>query len=550
MDEAIEGSDFPEDEDGDPAYARIIKQRFRGLTTKQQGVLRGRVCGGATLDKVGADTGLTRERVRQIEAQALDVLAGKPLPENVDDLGVFGQLLEFVDAVDNLHVSEVVVQLKQLEFPVTESRLVEAGFEHLDRPTMWLLLAVAKKMGAFGGKKARAVRHRDRRWLVVDSRTPEQLMRQLTEPAHDTGVVSDLVEFWGDIEHRLRAHVGSDDEAAGLAADAVESLGLTEIDGRYAVLGGVGVLDGLVRILRANGVPMKRGVLRRYFPNRSAGTVANALLDPLFVRVRRDEFALKESGATARPTLRDLVYSEIDRYGQVSVHHLQDLAEQHDYSRNSIAFYSALPDVIEDGGVLRRRRDDDPPAVPEPGLDGACFQVVAGPYRGCWSCTVRVNHYRLYHGPQWIPTPLAELLDIAPGSREVPISLGSNMIHSTWLQSPYLFGGQLRQALDDQGYADGELVRLIIVGPRELRVEPVPVNGTPEIPYRTLVTGAALYDGAGQPVSDAELAAALAFAVGLPPDAPLHVLERRLSNRHNRELRDALVQIYLEDFDQ
>ncbi|SON60155.1 RNA polymerase sigma factor RpoS [Mycobacterium simulans] len=558
MHEATADSEFAEDDDGDstrPEYVRALERRFRQLTATQQSVLWSRFCDRdhATLDKLGADIGVTRERVRQIEASGLDKLAGKPLKNIDDDFGVLGERLEFIDAVDARHaeaVTEAVAELGQLELPVTESRLVEAGFEPFDCPTTRLILAVAKRMGAFGRMRARPVRHGGRDWLIAGDRTPTKLMHDLTEAARDTGVVSDLVEFWGDIEQRLRPHVGSDDEAAGLAADMVESLGLTEIGGRYAVLGGVGVVDGLVRILRANETPMKRDVLTRYFPDRSPSTVTTALLDPLFVRVRRDEFALKESGATARPTLRDLMYSEIDRYGQVSVHHLQDLAEQHDYSRNSIAFYSALPDVIEDGGVLRRRRDDDPPAIPEPGLDGHCFQIAAGPYRGCWSCTVRVNHYRLYRGPQWIPTPLAELLDIAPGSREVPITWGSNMIHATWLQSPYLFGGQLRQALDDQGYADGELVRLIILGPRELRVEPVPVNSTPQSPYRTLVTGAGLYDGAGQPVSDAELAAALAFAVGLPPDAPLHVLERRLTNRHNRELRDALVQIYVEDFAQ
>ena len=553
MHEAIADSAFPEDDDGDsarPEYARVIEKRFRELTAKQQRILRSRVCDGATLDKAGADAGVTRERVRQIEAQSLDKLAGKS-QTNIDDLLGLGEPLEFLDATDALHAEPVrgaIAELRQFELPVTESRLVAAGFESLDLPTTKLLLAVAKRMGAFGGKRACVRRQRGRQWLVVGDRTPERLMRELTEAARDTGVVSDLVEFWGGIEHKLRPHVGSDDEAADLAADVVESLGLIEIRGQYAALGGVSVVDGLVRILRANELPMKRDVLVQYFPDRAASTVANALLGPLFVRVGRDEFALEESGATAKPTLRDLVYSEIDRHTQVSVHHLRDVAEKHDYSRNSIAFYSALPDIIEDAGVLRRRRDDDPSAVPEPGLDDACFRVVRGPYRGRWSCVLRVNHYRLYRGPQPIPTALAELLEIAPGSREVPITVGGTTIHATWLLSPYLFGGQLRQVLDDLGFADGELVRFVIVGPRELHLAPMPANSTPESPYRTLVAGAGLYDEAGDPVSDAELAAALAFAVGLPADAPLRAVERRLSSRQNADLRDALVLIYPEEF--
>ena len=386
--------------------------------------------------------------------------------------------------------------------------------------------------------------------VVAGNRTPERLVRDLTEPARDTGVVTDLVEFWEGIEDKLRAHVGSDKEAADLAHDVVDGLGLEEIGGQYAVLGGVGVVEGLVRILRANEAPMKRDVLAQYFPDRSPSTVANALLSTKFVRVGREEFALKESGATARPALRDLVYTEIDRHGQVAVAHLQDVAEKYSYSRASIAFYSSLPDVIEDAGVLRRRRDDDPPAVLKPGLDERCFRVEAGPHRGRWSCVVRVDRDRIYRGPQWIPTPLAELLEIEPGSRRVPISVGDTTIHATWLQSPYLFGGELRLVLDDLGFADGELLRFMVVGPREMHIAPTPTNSTPESPFRRLVTGAVLYDEAGQPIAEGELAAELAFAVGLPEVAPLHAVERRLSSRHNGDLRDAFTLIYPEVFDQ
>jgi Sigma-70, region 4 len=554
--EAIADSEPAEDHDGDPArpeYARDLERRFRKLTPKHQSILRRRVCDRATLDEVGAGTGLTPQQVRQVEAQALDKLAGKP-PNNIDNSGVLGGLLEFIDAIDGLHaerVREAVAELGQLELPVTESRLVEAGFEQLDCPTTQLLLAVAKRMDAFGGKKARVLHHGGRQWLVVGDRTPERLVRELTEGARDTGVLSDLVEFWTGIEDKLRAHAGSDTEAAILAADAVEGLGLTEIGGQYAVLGGVGVTEGLVRILRANEAPMKRDVLVGCFPDRKERTVSNALFDNPFVRVGRDEFALQEWGVKPRPMLRDLVYSEIDRYDQVAVSYLQDLAAKYGYSRNSIGFYSALPDIVEDAGVLRRRRADDRPPVPDPSLNRACFRIVAGPHRGCWSCKVVVSHERLYHGSQVIPTPLAELLEIEPGSRQVEVSVNGTAINASWAQqNPYLFARELRRLLDRLGFADGDPVRFVVVGSGKLQVLAMPANSSPESPYRTLVTGAGLYDDAGEPVSDAELAAALAFAVGLPADTPLHAVERRLRNRRNPELRDALVQIYREVFDQ
>jgi hypothetical protein len=331
----------------------------------------------------------------------------------------------------------------------------------------------------------------------------------------------------------------------------VESLGLIEIGGQYAVLGGVGVTEGLVRVLRANETSMKRDVLVRCFPDRAERTVINALFDTPFVQVGRDDFALRESGAKPRPTLKDLVYSEIDEHEKVAVSYLQDLAVKHGYSRNSILFYSALPDVIEDAGVLRRRRPGDPPAVPEPGLDGACFRIVTGPHRGSWSCVVVVSHQRLYCGPQAIPTPLAELLEIEPGSRKLEVSINGTAINASWAQlDPYLFGGELRPVLDRLGFADGDLVRFVVVGPGELHVAAMPADSSPEGAYRTLITGAGLYDEAGEPIADADLAAALAFAVGLRADAPLHAVERRLSSRRNADLRDALALIYQEVFDQ
>jgi Sigma-70, region 4 len=545
---------FPEDDDGGPetpAYALVIEKRFADLSSREQDVLRSR-CepDPVTLDEIGARAGLTRERVRQIEAQALDRLAGRPVlrPGRPRQSAVAaGAIAVDVDAAETALVADAVAGLGRIALPITNQGFIEAGFERFDSPTTRLLFAAAKRMGAFGGVKTRVVHRGGRQWLSTVSRMPERLMRDLTEGAIDGGVVEDLVEFWGGIEEKLRVHVGSDSEASDLAADLVDGLGLREIGGQYAVLGGVGVVEGLVRVLRANDAPMKRDVLVGCFADRSERTVSNALFDAPFVQVGREEFALQEWGASPRPALRDLVYDEIDRYGQVAVSYLQDLAVKHGYSRNSIAFYSALPDVIDDAGVLRRRRADDPAAVPEPGLDERCFRVVAGPYRGHWSCMVVVSHKRLYHGPQVIPTPLAELLEIQPGSRQVEITVNGTKINASWgQQNPYLFGGQLRPVLDELGFGDGELVRLVVVGPGELYVDPVPTNDRAVSPHRTLVTGAGLYDDACQPVPDADIAEALSFAVGLAPDAPLPAVQHRLISRHNTALRQALALIFPE----
>jgi hypothetical protein len=545
----------PDEEDAlpaRPAYAWAIEKRLDALSDFERDILERRFLADnpETLEEIGTDCGLTRERVRQIEARALGCLAGDPEPKtgrprkgltSAEGRPVATKMLE-ADAVQ-----KAVTQLRELHLPVTEAGLVEAGVEPLDSTATRLLIVIAKKAAAFCNGRPVVIEHAGRRWLAVGNQTPEKLVRDLTEAACGTGVVTDLVELWSAIEEALRPHVGSDEEAAHLTADVVEGLGLEEIGGQYAVLGGaIGVVDRLARILRANGAPMDRNLLLGYFLDRSERTVLNALFELPFVRVGRDDFALEEWGATPRPQLRDLLYDELDRHGQVAVSYLADLAAEYEYSRASIFFYSSLPDVIEEAGVLRRRRPDDPPAVPEPGLNDRCFRVVAGPHRGCWASMVVVSHRRLYHGPQWIPTPLAELLDIEPGSRRVPVTVNGATVHASWGQSPYLFGGELRPVLDALGFADGELIRFVATDPGALLAEKMPVVTGPDTPFRTLVTGACLYDGAGAPVPDSGIAEALAYAIGLDAATPLPIVERRLGTRHNQALRDALGLIFPE----
>lgn len=539
MEASSTASAIPDEEEAipaRPAYASVLDKRFDALSEFERDIVERRFLaeGSETLEAIGTSWGYTRERVRQVEARALGRLGDDPAAGT--------------ETLKSGAVLAAVAQLRELSLPVTDGRLAEAGFEPLDSMATRLLFVLAKGAGTSGGGGKLAVkRYGGRRWLVLGHQTPQKLVRDLTESARCTGVVTDLVEFWSGIEEALRPHVGSDQEAADLAADVVESLDLEEIGGQHAVLGGgIGIVDRLVHILRANGAPMDRNILLGYFPDRSARSVTNVLLELPFVRVGRDDFALEEWGAAPRPQLRDLLYDELDRHGQVAVAYLADLAAEYGFSRASITFYSSLPEVIEEAGVLRRRRPGDPSAVPDPGLDDKCFRVIAGPYRGCWSSTVIVSHRRLYHGPQPIPTPLAELLEIGPGSRRVPVTVNGAGVHVTWLQSPYLFGGELRLVLDALGFADGELIRLVVAGPGALVAERIRGVIGPDTPFRTLVTGACLYDETGTPVPDSEIAEALAYAIGLDADTPLPVVGRRLAARHNLALRAALDLIFPE----
>jgi Sigma-70, region 4 len=561
LETVLPGSSVPGDGSSPsrPAYASALGRRFDALRKAERDVLDRRILARApeTLDEIGAAIGCTREYVRQIEARALDRLAGEPStagrPGSRTAAEPPGSVPLFEadenEAADTKAVMDAVRRLSELELPATSDGVTAAGFEPLDSKPTRLLLGVAKRHCAFGRDKPAVVMGLGRRWLAAGDRTPDQLIAALTAQVHCTGVVTDLVELWDGLEKGLRAHVGSDEEATGIAADVVDSLGLEQVSGQYAVLGGrLGVADCLARILLANGEQMSKAELLGFLPGRNERTVLNTLLEPPFVRVGRDGYALADWGAEPRRPLRDLLYEELDRHGQVAVTYLAALAERYGYSRSSITFYgSGLPDVIEEGGVLRRRRPGDPPAVVAPGLDGTCWRLVAGPQRGRWSCVLTVSHRRLYRGPQRLPAPIAQLTGLGPGSRGVALTVNSMPVHASWLaQDPYLFGGELRPVLDRLGFADGERIRLIVIGDHELLAERLPDIPGPDSPFLTLVNGAGLHDAAGQAVPDDEVSRSLAYAVGLEPDTPLPVVDRRLAARHNPALRQALGLIFPE----
>ena len=436
--------------------------------------------------------------------------------------------------------------MRALPLPITEGAFVEAGFEPFDAISTRLLIVAAKRGNRWRGAVAD---HAERRWLVGQV-TPARFIAQITEDVRGVGVVEDLVELWEDIEERLRPHVGSAAEAEDLAAEIVDGLHVAEVVDRYAILGGgISVPERLVRILRANGAPMTAEAMLAFVADRAARSVRNKLFtDERIVQVSPDEFALVEWGAKRRPALLDLVYGAIDEHGNVSVDYLKRLAVKHHYSASSIGFYRGLPDLIEEAGVLRRRTADDPSAIPEPGLDDSCVRVIAGADSGCWSTIVRINHRRLYTGPQKLPSPLASFLGMAPGVRRMPIQIeGAATVQSTWGSYPYLFGGELRQVLDALGFADGALIRIIALGQADVAIESLPEQSEPRGPVDTLVARAGLYNETGEPLPYVELGPALAYAVGLEPDDALYIVGRRLSARRNAAITAAFDVVFADE---
>lgn len=534
-----------------PPYAQLLQSRFNRLTAREQEILLRRSLADTpeTLGVIGASMGVTRERIRQLETHAINKLAGA---EARGGGGPRVTLMEVPATAGqtegNRILSETLNALRQLPLPVSNTYLVAAGFAPLDSPGTRMLLALARAARAFGGLSVATTDFGGHRWLYVGDNRPAGLATALISELVPDGFVEDLFELSDALEQRLQVHTGSLAEAADLTGDLIDDLGPVEVGSRYALLGGrLGVNEQITRILRAHGGPMTCAELMVHLAGRNRRTVENALVDKdsLFVRVTRHEFNLKDApGAVRRRTLREMVYDEIEAHGQVSVHHLQELAEEHGHSRASIAFYGWLPGLIEDGGVLRRRRQSDPPAAGEPGLDNECFRVIAGAHRGRWSHIAAVNSSRLRGSSLELPAPLADLVGIVPGSTGMKLKAnGRHVVRGSWRHGPSLWSRDLKPVLAELGLHDGDQMRLIEAGPGELHIERVPELAGASGPYRTLADSAGLYDEHGNQIAEGDIADALTYAVGLPP-APLVVVERRLRSRRNSDLADALALLF------
>jgi hypothetical protein len=534
-------------------YAAILQERFDALSDDERAIIECHKLADSplTLDELGKLRGVTRERIRQIEDRALErVLCpgpksrpGRPRKSESDPACLAAReeaahKAELVDAA--------VEELQALPLPVTESALIDSGLGPVDAVPTRLLILAASRRSTWRGK---VVEYEGRRWLTGEV-TPARFVAQITEDARELGVVEDLVELWEGIEERLRRHVGSSAEAEDVAAQVVEDLAVAEVGDRYAILGGrISVPERLVRILRANGAPMSGEALIAAVADRASRFVRNNLFeDDRIVQVGADEFSLAEWGAKPRPALLELVYGAIDEHGNVAVDYLERLAEEHHYSAASIAFYRALPDLIEEAGVLRRRTAEDRSGIPEPGLDDTCVRVISGPHRGCWSTIVTINHRRLYTGPQKLPGPLANFLGVKPGVRRMPLTIDDTFtVRSTWGSYPYLFGGELRPVLDQLGFADGDLVRFIVRDPGNIIIESVPATPEDPRPLDVLAAAGGLYDDEGQPVSRADLAGELAYALGLEPTTPVFMVGRRLSARRDMAVLSAFEIVFADE---
>ncbi|PMC63066.1 hypothetical protein CJ204_02185 [Corynebacterium xerosis] len=215
-------------------------------------ILRERVITRRTLDSIGADLDLTRERVRQLEAALREELASGPVTGLVVD-GLRRRIHPFT------HVADVLSAVPRLLEPIPDT-----GVNLLD-----VVEAVAPDWSLVGCG-----------WLVADG-AADRVDAVLREFADDTGA-ADVAAVAGVL--------GVD---AGLLADYLSTVGCRFLFRGHVLTRDRSIGDRALAVLTLADGPMTTAQLAELIPGRTKPSIRNALgAEPSIVRSAPDTWTV------------------------------------------------------------------------------------------------------------------------------------------------------------------------------------------------------------------------------------------------------------------
>ena len=304
------------------------------LSTRERDILHRRLVADPpdTLDDIGRDLGLTRERVRQLQVRAL-----RRFHEHAQS----GPLQRLVD------------ELRR-----------HLGTTFTDGPSS--AVVIDPRVGRLGGADpvlARAVvldvagyRRRGGWWVSDDTPDIPTLRGQMLDLADDTGVIDDDL---------LTAWLQGLGVAAPWRVPLLHELGSTRrFAGGWVRWDGT-IIDKVHRVLALHGEPLTpEELLALSGEDRSARTVRNAVfVDDRFVRIdRAGRLALPDWGFEAYGGIVDGLRDRIEQAGGAVVlaEVVEEMVSQYGVSPNSVKLYAAVPMFVQEDGVVRLRRPDEP----------------------------------------------------------------------------------------------------------------------------------------------------------------------------------------------
>lgn len=397
----------------DPRAAQILAARLFADTP-------------TTLDQLGQQHGVTRERIRQIEGKATGAMLGF--------ISEGGALAEVAEAARSL-----VGTIRPLDELLELIPALGRNVETVGQPAWRVLDRLDDAYEIEDG------------WCVVPTMTAAESVTQtlLQERADKYGVVRidefDLIES------------SHPDKQAELTAAWITHCGYI-VDGNFVLTRTSSVNDYAAAVLSIDGSPLStQDIVDRFVFDRSPRSLGNALSgDDRFERVDRDRWALKEWGLDAYAGIRSVIREQVARGGgRVKLTDLVEfITSRYSVSGSSVVAYAgSAPFATKDGIVQLATQDQGARKPPE-----RTRRLFRRP--GAWAYRVRITADHLRGSGSVAPHAIATILDLHSGeTRHLENPLGPQSVAWTGLQPQF---GTIRRFLMAEDVAAGAEAFLVL----------------------------------------------------------------------------------------
>lgn len=421
-----------------PTVARLLDDALATLGTRSISILELRAFADepATLADLGRQCGVTRERIRQVEARARDIM----LTEMADGpLEVTCRKIHKV--LGTVHPLEDLLEL----MPELEDTVEAVGVP------AWRVLE--RLDGTYEISEG---------WCGSPSldEAVDATLEQLREHGDDYGVANiadlDLVKA----RSKSRRMEMTRQWLADCGFIVENNVVLSKVDN---------LADYACGVLSLTGDPMSTEEIAEYFDfDGNIRSLKNAMsADERLVRVNRDTWALHDWGLDVYAGIRSVIRRELeDAGGEIDVDELVDrITGKYDVTRNSIMAYAARPPFELRHGVVRPT-DETREARKPP-------ERTARMYRrdDAWLYRVRINRDHLRGSSTVAPMGIASLLGMQSGDKvQLDSRAGEQSINWTTPQPTF---GTVRRYLTDLDVDTDSEMFFIVDDNREFDVEVV-----------------------------------------------------------------------------
>ncbi|WP_299575218.1 sigma factor-like helix-turn-helix DNA-binding protein [uncultured Williamsia sp.] len=481
--------------------ASLIDQTLLRLDSRAIEVLAARLFADKpmTLDDIGHQHGVTRERIRQIEAKARGTLTSA-VSESAPLAAVAKTVRGMTSTIRPL--DEIVDLLPALGYTVPQ--LGQPAWRFFDR------LDDAYEI--------------EGDWCVVPTinAVRELTNTHLQELSDPYGVVDLKTISIIETQHASRR--------AAISARWLSECGYV-VYKDYALTRTSSVGDYAAAILSLSGRPLSaQEIIEEFTHERTLGALRNAMgLDPRLERVDRDKWALKEWGLDAYGGIRSLITEQVVAGGgHIRLSEIvESITRNYSVSANSVVAYASAPPFSIKNGFVQFG-DSDRIARKTPTNTRRLFRVNDG-----WAYRVQVTADHLRGSGSIAPRAVATLLSLNAGEMvQLESPLGPQTVTWTGIQPSF-----------------GTIRRFLLAADAKLNAEAFLVleeSGRFGFRLARSLVGEPLKDALtlidAEPFGDIESARlSLARAVELPDDSPMDSIIGAYRERGDEDIAKLLT---------